>query len=136
GSRFDDRVAGKVHEFAPKARFIAHIDIDPAEIGKIKLPSWSHVGEAAGALADLTEYGRNFQKDRSAWLDHCQKLRKEHAFTYDKKSELIQPYYVLECLTELTDGKAIVSTGVGQHQMWAAQYINYRKPRTWLTSGS
>lgn len=136
GSRFDDRVAGKVHEFAPKARFIAHIDIDPAEIGKIKLPSWSHVGDAAAALADLTEYGRNFKKDRSAWLQHCATLRKEHGFTYDKDSELIQPYYVLECLTKITDGNAIISTGVGQHQMWAAQYINYRKPRTWLTSGS
>jgi len=136
GSRFDDRVAGKVHEFAPRARFIAHIDIDPAEIGKIKLPSWSHTGNAATALADLVEYGRNFKKDRSAWLEHCAQLKCEHAFTYDKESKLIQPYFVLECLTEITDGQAIVSTGVGQHQMWAAQYINYKKPRTWLTSGS
>ncbi len=136
GSRFDDRVAGKVHEFAPKARHIAHIDIDAAEIGKVKMVNWSHVGDAKGALADLVEYGKNFQKDYSAWVSHCQELKKEYEFTYDKETNLIQPYYVLEQLNEICKGNAIISTGVGQHQMWAAQYIDYKHPRTWLTSGS
>jgi len=121
---------------APNARNIAHIDIDAAEIGKVKHVTWSHVGDAGRALSDLTEYGRGVKKDYSAWLKHCAALKQKHAFTYDKESKHIQPYQVLEVLTELTKGNAIVSTGVGQHQMWAAQYINYKTPRTWLTSGS
>jgi acetolactate synthase I/II/III large subunit len=136
GSRFDDRVAGKVHEFAPNARNIAHIDIDAAEIGKVKHVTWSHVGDAGRALSDLIEYGRAIKKDFTPWLKHCAQLKKSHPFTYDKDSKLIQPYHVLETLNELTKGNAIVSTGVGQHQMWAAQYIDYTTPRTWLTSGS
>jgi acetolactate synthase-1/2/3 large subunit len=136
GSRFDDRVAGKVHEFAPNARYIAHLDIDAAEIGKVKLVTWSHVGDAGRALGDLVEYGRNFKKDFSSWVNHCGEMRKKHAFTYDRESKMIQPYYVLECLTQITNGDAIITTGVGQHQMWAAQYIQYRHPRTWITSGS
>lgn len=136
GSRFDDRVAGKVHEFAPNARHIAHIDIDAAEIGKVKMVNWGHIGDAKRALSDLVEYGRGFKKDYSSWVGHLHELKKEYAFNYDKETPLIQPYYVLETLTKITNGDAIVSTGVGQHQMWAAQYIDYKHPRTWLTSGS
>jgi len=136
GSRFDDRVAGKVQEFAPNARHIAHIDIDAAEIGKVRLVNWSHVGDAKSALADLLQYGRDFQKDYSEWIQHLQGVKDEYAFNYDKQTDLIQPYYVLETLNEITEGKAIISTGVGQHQMWAAQYLDYKHPRTWLTSGS
>lgn len=136
GSRFDDRVAGKVHEFAPNARYIAHIDIDAAEIGKVKMVHWSHIGDAKRALSDLVEYGRGFKKDYSRWISHLRELKKEYAFNYDKETPLIQPYYVLETLTKVTNGDAIISTGVGQHQMWAAQYIQYKHPRTWLTSGS
>lgn len=136
GSRFDDRVAGKVHEFAPNARHIAHIDIDAAEIGKVKMVNWSHIGDAKAALQDLLQYGRNFSKDYSAWVEHVQDLKEEFAFGYNKETDAIQPYYVLEVLNQITEGNAIISTGVGQHQMWAAQYIDYKKPRTWLTSGS
>ncbi|MBX7245070.1 MAG: biosynthetic-type acetolactate synthase large subunit [Candidatus Sumerlaeaceae bacterium] len=135
-SRFDDRVAGKVHEFAPNARFIAHLDIDAAEIGKVKQVNWSHVGEARSGLADLTEYGRNFKKDYSKWISHVQELKKNYPMNYDRESKLIQPYYVLETLNEILKGEGIVATGVGQHQMWAAQYFDYKGARTWITSGS
>ena len=136
GARFDDRVAGKVAEFAPRARFIAHIDIDAAEIGKVKKVSWSHIGSAKVAMTDLLAARKSFKKDYSKWLAHVQKLRKKHALNYDRESEKIQPYYVIECLNEITAGEAIVTTGVGQHQMWAAQYFDFKHPRSWVTSGS
>jgi acetolactate synthase-1/2/3 large subunit len=136
GSRFDDRVAGKVKEFAPNARNIAHIDIDAAEIGKVKAITWSHVGDAGSGLRDLMEHGKDFQKDFSPWIEHIQKLRTNHALNYDRKSPLIQPQEVVQILGEVTNGDAIITTGVGQHQMWAAQYFKFIHPRTWLTSGS
>ena len=138
GSRFDDRVAGKVEEFAPLAQHIAHIDIDAAEIGKVKLVDWAHVGEAARSLRQLTSHGQkhNFDKDYSSWVRHCQQLKQNHPMNYDRESALIQPHQVVEELNRLTGGKAIISTGVGQHQMWAAQYCDFRDPRLWLTSGS
>jgi acetolactate synthase I/II/III large subunit len=136
GARFDDRVAGKVQEFAPKARYHAHIDIDAAEIGKVKTVTWSHVGPAREALIDLTEGGKGFQKDFSRWINHVDELKKQHVRNYDRESNHIQPQDVLECLNELTKGEAIVCTGVGQHQMWAAQYLDFREPRSLLTSGS
>jgi acetolactate synthase-1/2/3 large subunit len=136
GSRFDDRVAGKVKEFAPNARFIAHLDIDAAEIRKVKNVTWSWVGEAKTGLSDLMEHGKNFKKDFSAWLQHVDDLRQEYCLNYDRNSPMIQPYFVMEELAKICKGEAIITTGVGQHQMWAAQYISYNKPRTWLTSGS
>jgi acetolactate synthase-1/2/3 large subunit len=136
GARFDDRVAGKVQEFAPKAKLLAHIDIDDAEIGKVKSVTWSHVGSAREALIDLMKAGKDFKKDFSPWLAHVNKLKKQHVRNYDRKSEKIQPPHVLECLNEITQGEAIVCTGVGQHQMWAAQYLDFKHPRSLLTSGS
>ncbi len=136
GARFDDRVAGKVQEFAPKARFIAHIDIDAAEIGKVKPAQWAHIGDAKAALTDLLQDRRGSRKDYSSWLSHVQKLKRKHARNYDRSSPLIQPQYVIECLNMLIHGESIVSTGVGQHQMWAAQYFDFRHPRSFLTSGS
>jgi acetolactate synthase-1/2/3 large subunit len=136
GSRFDDRVAGKVQEFAPNAKFIAHIDVDAAEIGKVKSVTWSHVGDAKSALTDLVHYGTNFKKDFSQWQQHIRELKSEFCLNFDRESKLIQPQYVIECLNEITRGEAIICTGVGQHQMWAAQYFDYKSPRTWLTSGS
>jgi acetolactate synthase-1/2/3 large subunit len=136
GSRFDDRVAGKVKEFAQNAKFIAHIDIDAAEIGKVKAVDWSWVGQAKVGLADLTAYGRNFKKSFTPWQKHCKALKAEHPMNYDRNSPLIQPYRVLEELNVITKGDAIVTTGVGQHQMWAAQYCDFQKERTWITSGS
>jgi acetolactate synthase I/II/III large subunit len=136
GSRFDDRVAGKLEAFAPNVKYVAHIDIDAAEIGKVRMVDWSHIGDARTALEDLIEIGRDFKPDYSAWTAHIKNLKKEHELNYDKKSPLIQPQYVVELLSELTDGQAVIVTGVGQHQMWAAQYYKYRNPRSWITSGS
>ncbi len=136
GARFDDRVAGKVQEFAPNARFLAHIDIDAAEIGKVKSVTWSHVGAAREALIDIMQAGKDFKKDYSKWIEHIRELKKQHILNYDRESEKIQPYHVIECLNELTRGEAIVCTGVGQHQMWAAQYFDFKHPRSILTSGS
>jgi acetolactate synthase-1/2/3 large subunit len=138
GARFDDRVAGVPEKFAPKAKKIAHIDIDRAEINKVKGVDWSHVGKLREALQDLVSYGRRigFRSDLSAWHAEIFALRERHAMNYDRNSELIQPYYVIEEINRLTRGEAIIATGVGQHQMWAAQYFDFRKPRLWLTSGS
>ncbi len=138
GARFDDRVAGNPGKFAGGARFIAHLDIDISEINKVKRVDWSHVGLMGEALAALTEHARarTPRTPRSAWLAHCQELKRRYAMNYDRDSELIQPYYVIEEINRLTRGEAIITTGVGQHQMWAAQYFDFKHPRLWLTSGS
>lgn len=138
GSRFDDRVAGKVKEFAPGAKYIAHIDIDAAEIGKVKNIEWSHIGDASRALEELSAYAKKtgFKKDYSAWQRHVKALRKKHHNNYNRSNDWIQPQGAIEKLNEITKGEAIVSTGVGQHQMYAAQYFDFKHPRTWLTSGS
>jgi acetolactate synthase I/II/III large subunit len=138
GARFDDRVAGNPAKFAAKARFLAHLDIDASEINKVKRVDWSHVGLMPDALQVLLEYGRRigFKRDWSGWHRHCDELRTTYAMNYDRNSETIQPYYVLEEINRLTEGEAIIATGVGQHQMWAAQYFDFRSPRLWLTSGS
>jgi acetolactate synthase-1/2/3 large subunit len=138
GSRFDDRVAGNPPKFAPNARRIAQIDIDASEINKVKPVGWSHVGLLPEALRALLAYGRRsgFKRDWSAWQAHCTALRRAHPMNYDRDSKLIQPYHVIEEINKLTRGEAIIATGVGQHQMWAAQYFDFRTPRLWLTSGS
>jgi acetolactate synthase-1/2/3 large subunit len=138
GASFDDRVAGNVPKFASGAKFIAHFDIDASEIDKVKRVHWNHVGLMAEALLHLLEYGRaqKFRRDWSAWHRHCNELRAKHAMNYDRDSPFIQPYFVIEEINRLTRGEAVITTGVGQHQMWAAQYFDFRSPRLWLTSGS
>jgi acetolactate synthase I/II/III large subunit len=138
GARFDDRVAGVPAKFARNARRIAHLDVDQAEINKVKRVQWSHVGLVPEALRALTAHGRhsNFQRDFSPWRAHLADLKRVHAMNYDRASPLIQPYYVLEELNRHTRGAAIITTGVGQHQMWAAQYCDFTGARQWLTSGS
>ena len=138
GARFDDRVAGDPQRFAARAQAIAQLDIDHAEINKVKRVQWSHVGPLREALAALIAAGRRggVQADHAAWRAELGELRRVHAMNYDRASPLIQPYYVIEEIARLTRGEAIVSTGVGQHQMWAAQYCEFREPRQWLTSGS
>ncbi len=138
GARFDDRVAGNVAKFAGNAKFIAHFDIDASEIDKVKHATWSHVGQMSNALLALMDYGRRigFRRDWAPWRHHCEQLRAAHPMNYDRASELIQPYYVIEEINRITGGEAIITTGVGQHQMWAAQYFDFRSPRLWLTSGS
>jgi acetolactate synthase-1/2/3 large subunit len=135
GARFDDRVAGKPADFAARAK-IAHIDIDAAEIGKVKMVDWHHVGDAAIALRTLIEAGNGDEITHEAWLDYVQGLKKKHHMAYNEESDLIQPQEVLARINEVTKGEAIVTTGVGQHQMFAAQYFDFKHPRTWLTSGS
>jgi acetolactate synthase-1/2/3 large subunit len=138
GARFDDRVAGNPAKFAGRAKFIAHFDIDASEIGKVKRVDWSHVGMMSEALRALLEFGRRsgFKRDWSQWHRHCEALRVKYAMNYARDSEFIQPYYVIEEINRLTQGEAVITTGVGQHQMWAAQYFDFRSPRLWLTSGS
>jgi acetolactate synthase-1/2/3 large subunit len=138
GARFDDRVAAVPKKFAEGARHIAHLDIDVSEIDKVKRVDWSHVGVMNDALEALTSYGERhqFYRDWSAWHAHCLELKHKHAMNYDRGSALIQPYYVIEEINRLTGGEAIIATGVGQHQMWAAQYFDFKQPRLWLTSGS
>jgi len=135
GARFDDRVAGKVQEFAPGAK-IAHLDIDASEIGKVKVCDWAHVSDARRGLSDLLKAGSRFKKDFSRWQQHVAELRTRHVQNYDRESPLIQPEFVLATLNDITRGEAIVTTGVGQHQMWAAQYLDFKQPRSFLTSGS
>ena len=136
GTRFDDRVAGRPELFAPNARCIMHMDIDSAEINKVKEAHWYHHGDAAVTLRDLMENDGGFKREFAGWQRHLRKMKREYALNYDRDSKRIQPYYVLEELNKLIDGEAVITTGVGQHQMWAAQYLDYKHPRTWLTSGS
>jgi len=138
GARFDDRVAGVPAKFARNAKRIAHLDIDRAEVNKVKRVQWSYVGLLGEALQALTSYGRRkkLQTNYSPWHAELAELKRVYAMNYDRASSLIQPYYVIEEINKLAGGEAIISTGVGQHQMWAAQYCDFRQPRLWLTSGS
>ncbi len=142
GARFDDRVAGVPGLFAPKARYIAHFDIDPAEIDKVKQVDWHHLGDLSSALDQLCVHAAEAGFDPRGqgrytdWHAHIADLKKTHAMNFDRDSDLIQPYAVIEAINRITRGNAIVCTGVGQHQMWAAQYFDFTEPRRWLTSGS
>jgi acetolactate synthase-1/2/3 large subunit len=138
GARFDDRVAGNPLKFAKNAKFIAHLDIDASEINKVKRVDLSYVGLMPDALKTLIDYGRRVgcKPGFSAWRERCAELRARYAMNYDRASALIQPYYVIEEINRLTRGEAVITTGVGQHQMWAAQYFDFASPRLWLTSGS
>ena len=139
GARFDDRVAAVPDKFAPGAKYIAHFDIDPSEIDKVKSVNWHHIGLLQESLQLLLEYGKEvykFSADYSQWHNHIADLKSTYAMNYDKESDAIQPYAVIEEINKHTKGDAIISTGVGQHQMWAAQYFDFKTPRLWLTSGS
>jgi acetolactate synthase-1/2/3 large subunit len=138
GARFDDRVAGVPDKFAPRARHVAQFDIDPSEVGKVKAVDWHKVGILKNDLKAICAYGKrhNITHDFSRWHGEIAHLKKTYALNYDRDSELIQPYAVIEAINELTHGDAIITTGVGQHQMWAAQYFDFKHPRLWLTSGS
>lgn len=138
GARFDDRVAAVPSQFAAKARRVLHFDVDPSEIGKVKKADWSYVGPLREALQALLAYGEvsGFSANFSEWHAEIGNLKTDYALDFDRKSELVQPHYVLETMNQITQGEAIISTGVGQHQMWAAQYCDFREPRLWLTSGS
>jgi acetolactate synthase-1/2/3 large subunit len=132
GARFDDRVTGKVSEFAPHA-VIAHIDIDPSSISKsvaTDIPVVGHVKMVLKELIDQIE-----PVDRSEWLAKVAKWQKEFPFSYDKNERKLLPQYVIEQIYEVSKGDAIIVTDVGQHQMWSAHFFKYTKPRTFLSSG-
>lgn len=141
GVRFDDRVTGKVEKFCEHGT-IVHIDIDNSEINKnkaVKLPILGDVKDALRRLnRELERAGsRPVSKGHNrfpAWYRQIEKWKKEHPLRYKDTPDAIQPQYVIELLCELTKGDAIITTGVGQHQMWAAQYYNFTKPRTLITS--
>jgi acetolactate synthase-1/2/3 large subunit len=112
--------------------------VDVSEIGKVKSVNWHHVGVLSRDLDDMLAFGERikFDKDFGQWHEEIARLKDVHRMNYDRESELIQPYAVIEEINRLAGGKAFISTGVGQHQMWAAQYFDFREPRLWLTSGS
>jgi acetolactate synthase-1/2/3 large subunit len=132
GARFDDRVTGKLEAFAPKAKVI-HIDIDPSNIAKTVRADIPIVGDARvvlGSLAELVEH-----RERPAWFAKIADWKRHHALDYDHAAATIKPQHVIEELYRQTGGEAIVATGVGQHQMFGAQFYKFRNPRQLITSG-
>ncbi|KAJ6375372.1 hypothetical protein OIU77_000367 [Salix suchowensis] len=138
GVRFDDRVTGKLEAFASRAK-IVHIDIDPAEIGKNKQPHVSVCGDVKLALQGINKIlesrGARGKMDFRAWREELNEQKVKYPLSFKTFGEAIPPQYAIQVLDELTGGNAIISTGVGQHQMWAAQFYKYKRPRQWLTSG-
>jgi acetolactate synthase-1/2/3 large subunit len=142
GSRFDDRVTGKVDGFAPGAKII-HVDVDPAELGKVRRPDVPIVGdcrlvieELVVAVRDLLEGGAAFP-DRSAWKQTISGWQEKFPLTYQQSEpgEALKPQFVLERLRDATPDDTIVASGVGQHQMWTSQYWKFNHPYTWVNSG-
>ncbi len=140
GARFDDRVTGKVSDFAPNAK-VVHVDIDPAEISKIRVADVPIVGDAKDVIADLTAAYDEVVKqqgapDLSEWWSRLTGLQKEFPLGYDMPTDgLLSPQMVIERIGQLTGPEGIYAAGVGQHQMWAAQFIRYERPNAWLNSG-
>ncbi len=138
GARFDDRVTGKIDEFAPEAKII-HIDIDPASISKTIHVDVPIVGDVKIVLQklikELEKKPAEWDEAREAWLKLIEKWKIEHPLTYDRKSKIIKPEYVVEEIYKITKGEAIITTGVGQHQMWAAMFYKYKFPRQFINSG-
>ncbi|CAB4833618.1 MAG: biosynthetic-type acetolactate synthase large subunit [Actinobacteria bacterium] len=141
GSRFDDRVTGKVPAFAPNAKII-HVDIDPAELGKVRRADVGIQGDCRlaieGILAALKELGApDAQPDRREWKSRISGWRENFPLTYEQSSpgDLLKPQFVLEMLRKNTPDDCILASGVGQHQMWASQYWRFNHPYTWINSG-
>ncbi|MHB1678980.1 MAG: biosynthetic-type acetolactate synthase large subunit [bacterium] len=140
GSRFDDRVTGKVDEFGRNAKF-AHIDIDPSSIGKNVKIDIPVVGDVKSVLSSMLEILalkskeiESTQYKRMKWLEELNMYKYEHPLSY-KMTDIIKPQYVVEKIYELTNGEAIIATEVGQNQMWTAQFYKFKNPRSFLTSG-
>ena len=133
GMRFDDRVTGNPQKFIPNAKII-HIDIDPAEIGKNKLIDVPIVGDLKNVLTDLNEKAPKVSYDE--WLKQIKKWKKEYSLIYRKtEDDILIPQEILSEIDKITKGNVIVATDVGQHQMWAAQYLTFNNPYSILTSG-
>jgi len=133
GARFDDRVTGKLSGFAPNAK-IVHIDIDPAEIGKNVPTDIPIVGDVKAVLEIANQLAKRADK-ADAWRDQIQAWKAEKPFGFKDSETELKPQWVVSMIHETTKGEAIVTTDVGQHQMWAAQYYPFNKPRSWVTSG-
>jgi acetolactate synthase-1/2/3 large subunit len=133
GARFDDRVTGKLSGFAPQAK-IVHIDIDPAEIGKNVPTDIPIVGDVKAVLQQANALAKPASK-ADAWRKQIQEWKAEKPFKYIDSDIELKPQWVVSMIHETTHGDAIVTTDVGQHQMWAAQYYPFNKPRSWVTSG-
>ena len=140
GARFDDRVTGKLDEFAPSAKII-HIDIDPTSISKNVRVDIPIVGDCKDALKKLLQLVKenpigDLEKQRQPWLDQVQKWKETYPLAYEQRDDVIKPQYVVETIYKLCkDKNPIITTEVGQNQMWAAQYYHFSEPRTLLTSG-
>ena len=139
GARFDDRVTGKVSEFAPDAQ-VVHVDIDPAEIGKIREAQVPIVGDVRDVLVDLAVAYRDavaaHPADYAAWWQRLTTLRETYPLGWDEPTDgHLSPQKVIQRIGELTGPEAVYAAGVGQHQMWAAQFIRYERPNAWLNSG-
>jgi acetolactate synthase I/II/III large subunit len=132
GARFDDRVTMKVNGFAPHAK-IVHIDIDPAEVGKIVETSIPVVGDVKAVLQMAIQKAKPAKSEK--WIEWMLETKKNNPLTYVDSDVELKPQYVIEMIHETTNGDAIVTTDVGQHQMWTAQYYRFNNPRSWITSG-
>ncbi len=139
GARFDDRVTGRLDAFAEKAETIIHIDIDPSNIGKNVHTDIPIVGDVKTVLRALIDVVKTIKKDwagdHQEWLDTVRGWAAEHPLRYHQDDESIKGQYVIETISKLAPKDAIITSGVGQHQMWAAQFYRFTQPRTWLTSG-
>ena len=139
GARFDDRVTGKLEGFAPEAKII-HVDIDPAELGKVRRPDVAIQGDVRLAIealsAELSDNGIG-DTDRSAWRSRISGWQERYPLAYEPwvPGEALKPQYVIERLRDATPDDTIVTSGVGQHQMWASQYWTFDHPYTWINSG-
>ncbi|MDH5657587.1 MAG: thiamine pyrophosphate-dependent enzyme, partial [Spirochaetia bacterium] len=128
----DDRVAGKPDDFAPDA-IRAHIDIDPSEFNKrVEIDHQIH-GDLKDVLQELIPFIK--KKDRTEWINHLEEYKQKFPLTYEESDEVIKPQKVIQELYKVTEGKSIIATDVGQHQMWTAQYYHFDKPNRFLTSG-
>jgi len=141
GARFDDRVTGKVGEFAPLAKVI-HVDIDSAELGKVRRPDVAIQGDCRVVIEELVKAlkemgGSEGQPDRNAWRSRISGWQERFPLTYEQSTsdELLKPQFVLEKLRDSTPDDTIVASGVGQHQMWTSQYWKFNHPYTWVNSG-
>ena len=139
GARFDDRVTGRVDQFAPEAKII-HIDIDPTSIRKNVSVEIPIVGDCQDALNKLNQLlqkpgKQDWPKIRQPWLEQIKEWKETHPLSYERGKDEIKPQYVVEKIYELTQGKAIIATEVGQNQMWAAQYYHFDQPNSFITSG-
>lgn len=138
GARFDDRVTGNIEKFSPKSKKV-HVNIDPTAIGKNIAIDFPIVGDVKLVLKDLIDLlkdeKRAWKKDFKPWHDQIDNWRQSFSLKYRQGEKGIKPQYVVEKISEMTKGEAIITTDVGQHQMWSAQYLQFKRPRTFLTSG-